>query len=384
MIRLDTSERRRRLGRRHFLSHKTTSVETAAGGLVGLHSSDPATVYLSCRARIDEFQQKDLELALYDDRTLLRMLGMRRTMFVVPHDLGGTMDVACAQQLLDAERRRLIRYLEAQPGFDAVGPWLADVESRTMAALDRLGAATARELKAEVPELALKLNIGSGQFGLSTRVLFLLATANQIIRAKPLGGWTSTQYRWVRTDRWLAKPFRQMSEPDAQADLVRRWLLAFGPGTLTDVKWWTGWGVGVTKRALHNVGAVEVALDDDIGYVLPDDLSLTPDVDPWAALLPGLDPTTMGWKDREWYLGGHRQALFDRNGNAGPSVWVNGRVVGGWAFDQNGDVQVSLLEPVTELEKKLVDDEAMRLQDWLGDKRFVPRFRTPTERALVE
>ena len=52
---------------------------------------------------------------------------------------------------------------------------------------------------------------------------------------------------------------------------------------------------------------------------------------PWVALLPGLDSTVMGWKERAWFLGGHQHALFDVNGNAGPTVWCNGRIVGGWA-----------------------------------------------------
>ena len=42
-----------------------------------------------------------------------------------------------------------------------------------------------------------------------------------------------------------------------------------------------------------------------------------PTAGPGLALLPVLDPTVMGWKERDFYLGGHGPALFDRNGNAG-------------------------------------------------------------------
>jgi hypothetical protein len=35
-----------------------------------------------------------------------------------------------------------------------------------------------------------------------------------------------------------------------------------------------------------------------VGYVLPDDLEATAEPEPWVALLPVLDATTMGWKDR--------------------------------------------------------------------------------------
>ena len=117
----------------------------------------------------------------------------------------------------------------------------------------------------------------------------------------------------------------------ARAELVRRWLGAFGPGTQRDLQWWTGWTVAKTKAALRDVGAVEVDLEGTgAGRVLPDDVDATAEPEPWVALLPALDTTTMAWMERGFYLGDHEQ-LFDTNGNAGPTVWVDGRVVGLWA-----------------------------------------------------
>ena len=105
-------ERRARLGLRHRLAVPAATVESVAGDLVGLHSSDPTTVYLSALARVDGFAVADLEAALYERRSLVRMLGMRRTMFVVPPDLAAVMDAACTRALAPAERRRLIGLLE--------------------------------------------------------------------------------------------------------------------------------------------------------------------------------------------------------------------------------------------------------------------------------
>ena len=61
--------------------------------------------------------------------------------------------------------------------------------------------------------------------------------------------------------------------------------------------------------------------------MLPGDEGPSPAPGPWAALLPALDPTVMGWLDRGWFLGDHEKALFDRTGNVGPTVWLDGRVV---------------------------------------------------------
>ena len=52
----------------------------------------------------------------------------------------------------------------------------------------------------------------------------------------------------------------------------------------------------------------------------------------------------MGWQDRGWFLGAHGRALFDTNGNAGPTVWWDGRIVGGWAQRKTGEVVLRFLE----------------------------------------
>ena len=80
--------------------------------------------------------------------------------------------------------------------------------------------------------------------------------------------------------------------------------------------------------------------------MLADDLEPEPAPEPWVALLPALDPTAMGWKERDWYLGEHAALLFDSNGNVGPTVWSDGRIVGGWGSGEDGEVVYRLLEDI--------------------------------------
>jgi hypothetical protein len=183
---------------------------------------------------------------------------------------------------------------------------------------------------------------------------------------------------------WLPGGLGHLDRADAQATLVRRWLRCFGPAPLDDLVWWTGWTKADTRRALATVAAVEVELDDEpgLGLVLPDDLEPDPAVEAWAALLPALDPTVMGWAQRGWYLGEHRHALFDRNGNAGPTVWWDGRIVGGWALRKDGEVRVRLLEDAGAEASSAIEREVQRLSAWLGPVRFTPRFPTPLEQSL--
>jgi hypothetical protein len=142
------------------------------------------------------------------------------------------------------------------------------------------------------------------------------------------------------------------------------------------------------RRALAAIGAREVALDEGAGWVVEGDEE-PPGEDagePWAALLPALDPTAMGWQQRDWCLApALRPALFDRSGNVGPTVWWDGRVVGGWAQRPDGEIVWRLLEKdgVGRAAEAAITAEAERLHGWVGATRVTPRFRTPLERELA-
>jgi len=89
----------------------------------------------------------------------------------------------------------------------------------------------------------------------------------------------------------------------------------------------------------------------------------------------------MGWSGRDWYLGGHRAQVFDRNGNAGPTVWCDGRVVGGWSQDPDGRVVLQLLEDPGRAGRQALQRRATELTDWLDGVRISPRFPSPLSKA---
>ena len=91
----------------------------------------------------------------------------------------------------------------------------------------------------------------------------------------------------------------------------------------------------------------------------------------------------MGWTDRRFFLAGHAKHLFDTNGNAGPTVWWDGRIVGGWAQRPDGEIVHRLLEDPGADGRAAIEAEGARLRDWLGPIRVTPRFRTPFERELA-
>ena len=390
MRRVSTEERRARLGLRHRLAPETRATEPldAARSVVALHSSDAATVFLSTRARTTGFAVHDLERELYERRSLVRMLGMRRTLWVVPRELVAVVDAACTRTIAARERRRLEGFVAASGASDDPGAWLDEVGDAALRAVEALGEAFTSDLSRADPLLSTKLKLGAGtrweaEVSAGSRILPLLAAQGMLVRGRPRTGWTNGQYRWTATAAWLGEKPAELDPDAARAELLRRWLAAFGPATEADVRWWAGWTARETRAALAAVPHTVVELEEGTGYVLEDDLEPPVAVAFWVALLPTLDPTTMGWKQRDWYLGPHGRVLFDSNGNAGPTVWCEGRVVGGWSQRTDGAIVYRLLEDVGADAVGAIEAEAARLEEWLGEARFSPSFLPPFQRALA-
>jgi winged helix DNA-binding protein len=383
-------ERRARIGIRHRLAAGTqvSSVADAAASVVVLHASDSPSVFLQARARMATSSPAAIEREMYEDRTVLRVLAMRRTLFLVPIADVPMVHAAASRAVAETERKRTIGLLTTAGIGQDPAALLEELEAVGLAAVRERGEATTAELRALDPRLGQKLTLAPGTrweatINVSQKVFFHLALDGRIGRGRPRGTWIGSQFRWSAIEHWLPDGLARMALHEAQAELALRWLLAFGPGTRDDLRWWTGWTVVATKRALEAVEAVEVDLDDgDVGYVLPDDADASERPEPWVALLPALDATTMGWTARDWYLGPYRPALFDRNGNAGPTIWVDGRIVGGWAQRSDGEIVPRLLEDVGAETRQAIDREAARLADWVGSASVRSSFPTPLETEL--
>jgi hypothetical protein len=414
-LKVSVAERRGRLVERQLLGAPVASVGEVTESLVALHATDPVTVYLSAWAR-SRCAADEVDAALYAERSVVRMLGMRRTMFVLPAGLAGVVQAACTDDVARRLRRQLEKDLAGGGVGDGdAGGWLRAVEDGVLRALAaRGGGASGAELAAGEPRLRTQLiyapdkSYGGAQY-ITSRVLTLIAAEGRMIRGHRRGGWSSGQFEWFLPQTWLqdgagpaASPAGGVDGPPgipgvgpnaglgtgldagaARAELARRWLTAFGPALASDLQWWAGWTGTQAKAALAALPVTEVDLDGQAGIALADDLKFPAEVPAVAALLPGLDPTPMGWQSRSWYLGPHAPLLFDRTGNIGPTVWWAGRVVGGWAQRASGEVVCRLLEDIGADGTAAASAQTRKLEEWLGAARITPRFRTPLERELT-
>ncbi len=368
--------------------------------MVALHATDPASVYLSAMARLDEPSIEIVANALYEERSVVRVLAMRRTLFVAPVEYIAVIERSSTDAVAENERKRLEGFL-ADSGIDDPRAWLTEVAEQIVDVLPAEGLA-ARELTAAVPVLSTKIVMGAGTknsatAGATSRVLAVLANEGLLMRGRPAGRWTGRQYRWHLRRHWLgseAEPaVSHVGEAapanddqvvqTARTELVGRWLRAFGPAPFDDVKWWTGWTVRRLRAALDGLDVVEVDLHGETGLVLADDLDDDPTSESWVALLPSLDPTPMGWKHRDHYLGPHREQVFDRFGNIGPTIWVDGRIVGGWGQRPDGTIVTSLLEDVGSDHRAMIDARADSLTTLIDNTVVKPSFPTPLQKQLA-
>jgi len=389
MAEIDTAERRRRLQTRHLLTESTRAAElaTVADAMVALHATDPATVYLSAWARMSGGSQTDIADALYSDKAAIRMMGMRRTLFVVSRDVAPVVQASSALGVAATQRRRLLAQLKQAGVADNAEKWLDDVSASALTALEKRGSAFANDLVKDEPRLNTTLDLLPDKDyavpqKVTSRILTILALQGKIIRGRPMGGWRGNRNQWWPADDWIPDGLGGLEVESARVELIRRWLRTFGPAPIADLAWWTGWTLGQVRTALKSVDTVEVDTDGAPGLVLADDLDITIEPDPSAALLPALDPTPMGWSQRDWFLGQHRAQLFDRSGNIGPTIFWQGRVVGGWAQRPDGEIRLRLLEDIGAIGSAAVETRAAELAEWLGPLRVIPSFRTPLEREL--
>ncbi|GAA3675390.1 winged helix DNA-binding domain-containing protein [Nocardioides ginsengisoli] len=392
MLRITDDERRRRLAVRHGLARPHPSVEAATEALTVLHATEAATVHLALWARVEDVSVADVDKALYDDRSIVKQLAMRRTLFVFPRALLPAAWGSAAARVGAQQRALVVKDLRANGITDDPDAWIAAAEADVLALLADGEPRTTAQIRESVAMLAGSVVRGNpdskwgGEVPLAPRVMTMLGAEGRLLRADNAGHWRLNKPTWTTTSHWLGEVAEPLPQAEGYAALVQRWLWTFGPGTEADLVWWLGATKTIVRRALADVAAVEVAFDDGgTGWVLPDDTApVDGGVEPWAALLPTLDPTVMGWKERAFYLdAADTPFLFDSNGNAGNTAWWNGRIVGCWVQDDDARVHLVLRHDVGADARAALAREAERLTAWLDGVRITHVYASPQMRGAV-
>ena len=384
--------------KQHLLpASRLADVVPIAHDVVALHATDPTAPYLSLWARTCNFQRQTLEDVLYSRRELARLHCMRMTLHIVP-----SADVPCFFQAYADHRTQVEQdnaALLVSAGLcheNEAGKKLKRLHHQVMSVLTQRGPCTVRKISQAVPDLEAKVrhSVGKsyeGEFSIGSRLIPDMCALGMLIRTRPSGTWRSNLYEYAAFSDWLPEVALDSVPPrQARAWLMQRYLSTFGPATFDDVVWWTGFSKSQAKEALRALGSTvaEVSIEGlDNCLLLADDVQRLYDLAlPDARsvfFLPGLDPYIMGYHDRRRFLTPeHHAKVFDRAGNAMPTVWANHRVMGAWGQRKDGSVVYGLFEPVGKKDEALLAREARRLESFLDGEYLAPRIQTPFTRVL--
>jgi len=389
LLSVTPEQRRRVIARRHHLHGAAAGPDDVVSTLIGLHATDPATPFLSVFARSRTSTIDDIADAMYVRRSMVRWMAMRRTLFVFPASDIADIQSAVSTPLAATLRRQLLSRIRRNGSEPAIegdpAVWLDDVEKQTLAALVDAGSATGAQLAARVPGLTTVIVPGSPsevRQKVTSPLLTAMSADGLLVRGKPTGAWTSRGHRWEPLTAWWPHGLETTSETDAQSTVARRYLEQYGPATADDLQWWTGWNKTTTARALSRLPTIEVNLDGRVGLMLAESDLATHDSPPHATLLPSLDSTPMGWKERDWLLGIDRREIFDTAGNIGPTLWWDGEIIGSWAVAASGEIRTAVRADRGDEATAHVHAAAGELEQRLNGTVVTPSIRTPLEKSL--
>jgi hypothetical protein len=180
-----------------------------------------------------------------------------------------------------------------------------------------------------------------------------------------------------QTALWSSRPqglFAALEEPRAVeklvaiAEIVKRYLAAFGPASRADIATWSGMRVVDFAPALDALEPLRRFRDERGRELL--DLPRAPlpaaDVPAPVRLLPKWDNLLLSHDDRTRVLPeDYRKRMIAKNGDVAQAFLVDGVVAGEWTADKHGKVTLDPYAPLPRVARRAVEDEAARLQAWL-------------------
>ncbi|TFG03718.1 MAG: hypothetical protein EU542_01335 [Promethearchaeota archaeon] len=288
--------------------------------ICGLHATGTIEPYIQLFVRAKSFEKEDLDTELFTKKTLGKIRGMRKTLFIFTKDL---MEIVYpfAKNLTEDRELKYLKYRNIS--------------------LEEYG-----ELSKQILTLLQNNEFSTSQIKQKIKtkkdlvaVISVMCDQMLLIRGKPVSSW--------RDRRLLYAPFKsyfptlnlsKYTESEALTLLIERYIRSYGPVSIDDIIWWSG----ITKTKfnsifmqmedeLMNIRILDLdyeylIVSKDIDSIKKPDLHLNS-----VNLLPLLDPYMMGYKNRERYVDIKRyDYIFDRSGNATQVILQDGFVIGIW------------------------------------------------------
>jgi hypothetical protein len=335
------------LERQMLLCRRTMSPLDAIEHLVGLQAQSPTDPYIALWSRLDGFNPDDLG-AMITDRRAVRLALMRATVHLVT-----ARDCLSIRPVVQSVLERTFRsqaYARNTAGVDtetllAAGRSIIEEQPRSISEIGAL-------LQERWPDRDAR--------SLAYAVHYTLP----LVQVPPRGVWGAGGRALCTTaEAWLGQSLDPDTAPDA---LILRYLAAFGPATVADMRTWSG--LSGLREVVERLRPGLRTFRDEQGRELldlPDAPRPDPDTPAPPRFLPEYDNVVLAHADRSRIVADeHRRRWLAGNAVGSGSLLVDGFARASWKVERQGSEATLRIRPVEQLsdeERTAVAEEGMWL-----------------------
>ncbi|MGA2375478.1 MAG: winged helix DNA-binding domain-containing protein [Candidatus Sulfotelmatobacter sp.] len=348
-----------RLRRHHLLedSAQKQDAVTICRDMCGVQAQIMSAAYLQLWTRNHAITRPEIDSALWKTRTLVKTSLMRQTLHLIPTD----------EFPLYIAALRPSRFAQAMRVMERCGITRDESEALIALIMETLSAGPLSR-----PAIAAAIRPKA-----SKQVRFWMENSWSLVRlpvAEGLicyGRGEGNEIVFIRTDHWLPKlKLKLMPTTEAQCALLRKYLRAYGPATLTDFSHWAG----IPLRELKPLPALlESELAEAPGgkknrLLLREDVAALTgrrSANPSIRLLPNFDSYLLAHREKDHLLSAqHYKRVYRNQGWISPVVLINGVITGVWSHKVHGKRLLVNVEPfgkLTKTERASIEREAESL-----------------------
>jgi hypothetical protein len=347
---------------RHALAAPAQQAQPAdiVAAICGAHAQILSAGELSIGLRIAGLTRNDVQYALWTEHSLIKTFGPRGTVHLLPaRDLamwtGALSAIPSASSPFTPDVRMTAEQTEAVVA--AIATALADAELT----IDELTEAVVSIAGAWAGDLVMP---AFQVMWPRWRQAIDVAAQRGVLCFGPNRGRKIT---YANPRRWLPD-FQPSAGRAALADLVRRYLYAYGPATPQQFAQWLaaprGWAVELFGSLAGAIEQVEV--DGALAWVAAGDSAASSAGPESVRLLPYFDAYTVGCHPRDRLFPGRAAERALTNGQAGnfPVLLIDGMVAGVWNQRRSGRriaIVVEPLDPLSAAQRRQLDEQAERI-----------------------
>lgn len=339
-----------------------------ARSLVGLHSARLTTPYITLFTRNKNFKRNSLREELYENKQLIKMRCMRKTLHIVPFDLAPivyqatlnlrTQDWVRLSKQLKNHAKQIDRIREI------VIEHIRDKPSSSKAIKEVINQKQYPSHVSSLLPLIIKQLWEEG-------VICYINASKDWLHEDRLYGYTSSFYPNLNLFKY--------EQTEAEKLLIIKYINTYGPVAQEDISWWAGLGISKVHKLLKEMPKqiIEVKImgiekvfymtHSSVDYYLS--IAKSP-CKKWVRLLAYEDPYLKGYFYSRWrYIDlPYMSRLFNAIGEARASIMIDGHVAGTWGFlKKTKEIYWETFRKLTNEELYLLSAEIDEQQQWLND-----------------